>query len=147
MDAAKKLAELTPHIMNAFHDLGRQPSATHEKISMRQYQTLIILHANQTLTLSQLCEKLHLAPSTGTELVNRLITLGLIEKSATSQDQRLVQLSISPPGLQFLKTRQQMLVEMFTQFLTPFPPEAQTAFVQHFEKIWELIEQYHPPPG
>ena len=49
---AKKLAELAPKIMNAFHDLGRQ-HPTGQKLSMRQYQALIILHANESMTISQ----------------------------------------------------------------------------------------------
>jgi hypothetical protein len=68
----ERLAALAPKIMGAFHDLGQQHPKG-EKVSMRQYQALIVLHTNQSLTLSQFCEKLALAPSTGTELANRLI--------------------------------------------------------------------------
>jgi DNA-binding MarR family transcriptional regulator len=142
MEQAKKLAELAPKIMNAFHDLGRQHPAG-EKLSMRQFQALIILKASESLTISQLCEKLSLAPSTGTELVNRMIALDLIQKGQEGKDQRQMLLSVSSKGFELLKQRQQALSKMFTNFLSPFPPEDQKNFVKSFEKIWQFIQKYH----
>lgn len=141
MDEARKLAELAPRIMNAFHDLGRQhPDG--EKLSMRQFQALIILYASGNLTLSQFCEKLSLAPSTGTELVNRMNELGYLTKGAEKKDQRLTMLSVSPKGIEFLKRRRETLTEIFTKFLQPFCEKDRLQFVACFEKIQDLIEKY-----
>ncbi len=138
---AERLAELAPRIMNAFHDLGRhQPDNI--KLSMRQYQALIILHANQTLTLSQLSSKLNLAPSTGTELVNRLINLGYLEKSTEKEDQRQVNLFLTKKGEQILSTRKKAVSEMINRFLSSFSESDRKKFVDYFEKIWELIAKY-----
>ena len=137
-EQAKKLAELAPRIMNAFHDLGRQHPEG-ESLSLRQFQALIILKANEILTLSQLCEKLSLAPSTGTELVNRLISSGFIFKERENTDQRQVLLSVSAKGLKLLKQRQKVMTEMFSNFLSKFPSDDQKSFVDCFERIWEFI--------
>lgn len=142
MEQAKKLAELAPKIMNAFHDLGRQHPQD-EKLSMRQFQALIILKTSESLTLSQLCNKLSLAPSTGTELVNRMIDLGYIHKAHEQKDQRQVMLTVAPKGLKLMKQRQQSLTEMFSNFLSKFPIEEQKIFVRCFEQIWEFIQKYH----
>ena len=142
MDEARKLAELAPKIMNAFHDLGRQ-HPTDERLSMRQFQALIILNTSNSLTLSQLCAKLSLAASTGTELVNRMIELDYIQKAHEQKDQRQVMLTVAPKGLELMKQRQQALTEMFDNFLSKFPAEEQKDFVWHFEKIWEFIQTYH----
>jgi len=142
IEYAKRLAELAPRIMNTFHDLGRQhPEGGN--LSLRQFQALIILKANEILTLSQLCEKLSLAPSTGTELVNRLISSGFIFKERENTDQRQVLLSVSAKGLKLLKQRQKVMTEMFSNFLSKFLPEDQKSFVDCFEKIWEFIQKYH----
>ncbi len=110
---------------------------------MRQFQALIILKASESLTLSQLCEKLSLAPSTGTELVNRMIELDFIQKRHESSDQRQVLLFIAPKGLELMEQRQHVLTEMFCKFLVKFPPEDQKCFVNCFELIWEFIQKYH----
>lgn len=142
MDLAQRLAELTPKIMNKFHDLGRQ-HPDQEKLSMRQYQALIILNASEKLTLAQLCEKLCLAPSTGTELVNRLLAAGFIRKDQEPDDQRLVVLTITPRAQELLAQRQMVMREMFHKFLEKLPPSEQIKFVNHFESIWALIDKYH----
>ena len=138
---AQLLAELAPRIMNAFHDLGSQhPKGT--KLSMRQSQALIILNANKHLTLSQLCDKLRLAASTGTELVNRMISLGMITKQQDAENQRNMIVSIAPQGLELLKERQQTLSDMFSGFLSNFSQDDQDKFTQSFETIWEIISKY-----
>jgi DNA-binding MarR family transcriptional regulator len=144
MEEARKLAELTPKIMNAFHDLGRHhPPDT--KISMRQYQMLIILKASGTLTLSQLCKKLGLAPSTGTELVNRMIATEYIKKEHEHRDQRQVLLSVSPKGLQLMEERRQEMMNMFSDFLSKLPSsEVRKNFVSSFEHIWDILRTYQP---
>lgn len=142
MELAQKLAELAPKIMNMFHDLGRQ-HPDQEKLSMRQYQALIILNASGKLTLAQLCEKLCLAPSTGTELVNRMQGAGFIHKIQEPIDQRQVVLTITPRAQELLAQRQEVLKEMFQKFLDQLPPAEQINFVNYFEHIWALIEKYH----
>lgn len=142
MEQAKKLAELAPKIMNAFHDLGRQHPQG-EKLSMRQFQALIVLNASNKLTLSQLCEKLSLAPSTGTELVNRMISLELIRKEHEEKDQRQVFLSVASKGLELMKQRKQALADMFSKFLITFSDEDKENFVCCFEQIWEYMQRYH----
>ncbi len=139
---AQKLAVLAPKIMNAFHDLGRQHPDS-EKLSMRQFQVLIILNASKSLTISQLCEKLSLAPSTGTELVNRMITLDFLQKNQEKGDYRQVYLSLSEKGEALLQHREGQLSNMFSNFLAPFKPNDQEKFLQSFENIWNLIEKYH----
>ena len=141
MKEAHKLAELAPKIMNAFHDLGRQHPEK-SKLSMRQYQAMIILHASNTLSLSQLCKKLALAPSTGTELVNRLINLGYLEKKPEPADQRQVKLCLTKEGEKVVSKRRKVLSEMITRFLSAFSEEDRTLFVDYFEKIWDLIVKY-----
>lgn len=140
-EGAQKLAVLAPKIMNAFHDLGRQ-HPDKEKLSMRQFQALIILKANKTLSVSKLCEKLSLAPSTGTELVNRMISLGFIEKSQEKDNYRHVFVGLSEKGEGLLKKREQALTDMFGRFLEPFAPEDQEKFIHSFETIGEIINKY-----
>ena len=137
----RRLAEVAPNIMGAFHDLGRQ-HPENEKLSMRQFQALIILNASGTLTLSQFCEKLALAPSTGTELANRLITLDYFSKVGEHSDKRQAVLTVTPKGLRLMEKRQHALTEMFHQFLEPFTAADREKFISSFETIWELILKY-----
>lgn len=138
---ARRLAEITPKIMSVFHGLGRQ-HPTSERLSMRQFQTLLLLDANGSMTLSDLCEKLAVASSTGTELANRLVEAGLIDKAEGSGDKRQHLLSVSPAGAALLKKRRDDLVERFAELLDHFNPKDREAFVKSFETIWKIASKY-----
>lgn len=138
---ADQLAEIALRIMNAFHDLGRQ-HPDNSKLSMRQYQAMILIHTSGKLSLSQLCEKLSLAPSTGTELVNRLINLGYLQKKHQTEDQRQVKLCLTKKGEKVFLERQKVLSDMINRFLAPFSPEDREKFIDHFENLWRLIAKY-----
>ncbi len=138
----ERLAELVPKIMGAFHDLGEQHPKG-ERLSMRQYQALIILHANKRLTLTRFCEKLALAPSTGTELANRMIESGYFRKEGEEGDRRQAHLTVTEKGLELMRRRRHALTQMFIRFFEPFSPEEREEFVESFEKIWKLIERHH----
>lgn len=113
---------------------------------MRQYQALIILYANQRLTLMQFCEKLSLAPSTGTELVDRLIDLGYFQKKEEAHDRRQVVLSVTPKGIELLQQRRSALSEMFERYLEPFSENDRQKFYESFDTIWRLIDHYRNMP-
>ena len=133
--ASARIAELAPKIMGAFHDLGQQHPKG-ERLSMRQFQALMVLNASEKLTLTQFCEKLSLAPSTGTELANRMIDLEFFLKEGEGEDRRQVLLKVTPKGLDLLKQRQQALTMMFDHFLEPFNENDKETFVSSFELIW-----------
>jgi MarR family transcriptional regulator, organic hydroperoxide resistance regulator len=139
---AMRLAQLAPKIMSAFHDLGRQHPSD-EKVSMRQFQALIILAANDHLTLTQIGEKLSLAPSTATELANRMISLELLKKIGEESDKRQVKLTLTPKGIELVKKRQQAMADMFGRFLDPFSISDQEEFVNAFDTIWNMVLKYH----
>ena len=144
---AEKLAALAPKIMGAFHDL-RQHQSENDQLTMRQYQALIIINAKGQLTISELCERLNLASSTGTELVNRMLAAGYVEKKTESQDRRQMIIHLAAKGRHILKERFGMMTEMFEKFISPFSEQERSDFIHAFELIWQTIQNANQrPPG
>ena len=150
-EQAQKLAELAPRIMGAFHNLNRHHEGS-SQVTMRQYQTLILLSVHGHLTVSELCEKLALAPSTCTELVNRLLQLGLLQKHSEEVDRRQVGLLLTEEGVAVMQQRQRDVVVMFERLLENFSPQEAGELVGSFQKIHDLLMAHfgavagaHPP--
>ncbi len=138
---AMELAEMAPKIMAVFHDLNyRQP--TEEQLTMRQYQAMIILNVYGRLAISELCEKLNLAASTGTELVNRMLETQYFAKSEEGSDKRKILLSVTPKGHAVLERRKQAVSERFVQVLKSFTDTEQMEFVHSFKLIMKLLGKY-----
>jgi DNA-binding MarR family transcriptional regulator len=53
---------------------------------------------SETSTVTELSERLQLAQSTVTELVDRAVAAGLIERRRSTGDQRVVELRLAPEG-------------------------------------------------
>ena len=143
--SAEQLALLTPKVMGAFHDM-RQPYSEGGQLTMRQYQALIIIGAKGSLTITELCEKLNLAASTGTELINRMISAGYVEKSVESKDRRHMAVSIGDKGKELLRERHEALTKMFEKFMLPFSEKERLEFVAAFERIWSIISRHYAKP-
>lgn len=140
---AERISQVVPLIMGTFHDI-RPPHPDEEALTMRQYQALIVIYSHGQLTPSELCEKLSLAPSTATELVNRMIAKGYLQKEEGVEDRRKVVLRVSESGRKIMEERQQLLTQMFERFLGVFGEEDQEEFTSCFERIAALIEKYRP---
>ncbi len=141
-DSAQRLAELTPRIMGAFHQL-RAHAPRHDDMTMRQFQALIILSTRQPMRQSDLNLALGLAASTGTELAHRLIDMGCVEKRSGETDRRQTTLRLTAEGERRMLERRTAMVKAFEFFIAPFDETDREAFVEAFEQIWSLIQRYH----
>lgn len=145
-DYATELADLALKIMGGFHNFNRGGGHP-QTLTMRQYQAMILLSVHKNLTISDMCEKLTLAPSTGTELINRLLQLDYIEKQTASEDRRIHGLSISILGKKVLKERQQQIVNMLSSFLESFNENEVEELIHSFRSIYILMQAHAPHPN
>lgn len=80
-----------------------------EKITQQQYNILRILRGSETpLSTLKIRERMLDKMSDTSRIVDRLVTKGLVEKSACIKDKRLVDIQLSPAGL--------LLVEKLDQY-------------------------------
>ncbi len=67
-------------------------------ITNPQFSALLALRENPNITMGELCDKLFLACSTATDLVDRMEKNGFLERKRDTQDRRVIRLSISEMG-------------------------------------------------
>ena len=79
-----------------------EDAARRNGLTPRRHLLLLMIKGapggSQTSTVSELCEQLQLAQSTVTELVRRAESAGLVRREQSSQDGRVVDLSLTPAG-------------------------------------------------
>lgn len=135
---AQRLAEVVPQLMSAFHDF-RRPQDGARSLTMRHFQALVLLSVRGEMTVTDLCDRLHLAPSTGSELAQRMIALGLVQKSYENIDRREVSLKLTDLGLDTFQQRKLELVQIFQGLLERFSAHDQDRLLQAFDTIWEIM--------
>ncbi len=67
-----------------------------EEVTGAQMEALMLLHGSATgLSMHELAQALSVTPSSATQLVDRLVRMGLVERLREDEDRRLVRVQLS----------------------------------------------------
>ncbi|WAH38937.1 MarR family winged helix-turn-helix transcriptional regulator [Alicyclobacillus dauci] len=95
------------HVVEIEHYLRSVAAAVRRKgralleeygITAPQFEALVVLEREGDLTIGELSNKLYLAYSTTTDLVDRLEKSGYVERKRCSNDRRVVWVQLQPKG-------------------------------------------------
>lgn len=67
-------------------------------ITPPQLDALLVLREYGELTMGELCQRMYLACSTATDLIDRMERNGLIERARDTADRRVIRLKVLPKG-------------------------------------------------
>ena len=74
---------------------------TMEQVTASQLEALMLLHqAGSAVSMHQLAEAQSITPSSATQLVDRLVRIGLVERLREDEDRRLVRVQLSEAARQ-----------------------------------------------
>lgn len=96
-----ELDELLRHVSAVNRRTGKNILAEFD-MTPPQHSALLQLHHHGNLTIGELSEKLHLAFSTATDLINRMERNGLVMRERDAADRRVVRLRILDKGERML---------------------------------------------
>ena len=96
-DPVTKIERLLRHVAFIIKKRGRDILVDFG-ITSPQFNALLTLSDHPNITMGDLCEKLFLACSTATDLIDRMEKNGFLERARDSQDRRVIRLSISEKG-------------------------------------------------
>ncbi len=72
-------------------------------ITPPQFDALLVLDEFRDITMGELGEKMYLACSTATDLIDRMERNGLIERERDPRDRRVIRLKVRPKGHEVIK--------------------------------------------
>ncbi len=96
-ESVSRIERLLRHVAFIIRRRGRDILSDFN-ITNPQFNALLTLRENQDITMGELCDKLLLACSTATDLVDRMEKNGFLERKRDSQDRRVIRLSITDKG-------------------------------------------------
>lgn len=141
--ATEQLAALLTRIVSAGVDLAMASASTVD-LSLTQFRTLAIVDRHGPLRLTALAEMLGVAPSSATQICDRLASAGLIRRSRNSDDQRVVHLELSDAGHALVESVRASRARQVREILDRLPdgrrPEVLAALAA-------LAEALGPPAG
>lgn len=102
-------------------------------ITPPQFDALQKIIYNGELTISELSSKLYLAPSTITDLVDRMEKSGLVERVRDTKDRRVVKVKVLPKGNDLLNEVLSKRCEYVESILVDVSEDEKEDFMRYLE--------------
>ena len=110
------IAQLYPRLMRVMGHLRGAVDETMD-LTYNQYKALLSLSDMGPCTLNALSRELEVATSSASQMVDRLVAMGLVERTAADEDRRSIVLTSSAEGERLLeKVKEEILVRYHDLF-------------------------------
>jgi DNA-binding MarR family transcriptional regulator len=96
-DSVIQVERLLRHVAFIIKRRGRDILSDFD-ITTPQFLALLVLRDQPGITMGELCDRLFLACSTATDLIDRMEKNGYLERKRDTQDRRVIRLAITPKG-------------------------------------------------
>lgn len=120
-----------------------QFSSDHAKLSMLQIQILLYINQEKQVQMKDLASNFTITLPTATSLSDNLIKDGLIQRNRSTQDRRVVTLTISKKGNDILKKIKDKRNEKMKMLLSYLSEKQKEDFLSILTSLKENIEKKH----
>ncbi|MDD2336067.1 MAG: MarR family transcriptional regulator [Geobacteraceae bacterium] len=134
MERIARIAEMYPQIMKV---MGRLRSTLHEgmDLSYNQFKMLLAINDKGTCPLTTLATELAIAMSSASEMVDKLVNLGLVRRSVDTESRRRVTIQATVEGENLISDLQKGIVENYRSLLERLSDSDQERLVDALETL------------
>lgn len=138
-----KRKELAEVVINFIPNLNRRIFRIFPRPDMPRQQ-LGLLHTlshHGNMPMKVFSKKMHISKSNLTKLVNQLIDEGLVFRTHSEQDRRIILLDITEEGKKVMKSHYEMMIKELTKTFDIYDEEEIDELSYHFKEIDRLISK------
>ncbi|PLX86232.1 MAG: MarR family transcriptional regulator [Desulfuromonas sp.] len=140
MEHIERIARLYPPLMRG---MGRLRALVHEGMDLtyNQYKTLLTIADRDACSLGDLARDLEVAMSSASQMVERLVGQGLVEREQDAANRRQVVIRLTPSGRDLIDELQQGILSGYEKVLARLPESDQEDLVRSFETIARILDK------
>jgi len=142
--AVERAAQLLPEITKLLRLVGARLSTTVAACSAGETRTLHYLYHHPDATLGDVAAGTGVSLSTASEVVDRLVTAGLVDREIDPRDRRRVVLRLTPHAREMADRMHAALVEMVRATLGRLDPAEWPVFVRSLEVLADELRARLP---
>jgi DNA-binding MarR family transcriptional regulator len=121
------------------HTLLEEQSKKYQ-LSMTQIFALDMIRQNPKLSLRELAKKVNLSPSTTSEVVEKMVQAGLVEREQSEKNRRRIELSLSNKGLDTLESTYSDWIDDFS-ILDELGDDKLQVFYETQQEMIDLLKE------
>lgn len=120
-------------LLKDFEEMGVAPS---------QLQLLQLIEQQQPVSLKLLAASMHLTPGAITQLVEGLVRAGYVTRTESSEDRRVMVVTLTPEGAKVGKTFERKKQEILTEIVANMTDDELEIFLRVQQKMLTHLETY-----
>lgn len=139
-DHIQEIARLYPRLMMAMAHLR---SAVDEALDLtfNQYKALLTLSKSGPCTLNTLSHELEVATSSASQMVDRLVTMRLVERNQADGDRRSIVLRTSRQGEELLEKVRENIVKRYEDLFRHLEASEQASLSGAISTLVRILEK------
>ena len=147
----EKITEIFPEFIKNLQALGFRQMPVNEndeedklcsELTISQVRALAIFaNENEPLKMSDVSKKLNVCMPTATQLIDKLVNIGLLERIKDEGDRRLVLISINDKGRRIFGKTLERRKESFKWWFSKIDTEEQRKLLDTIENLIEIVNK------
>jgi DNA-binding MarR family transcriptional regulator len=142
--AARELGRALKSCFSAVRRLRGRENRAHGELSDAQYGLLFGLVDHEALPTSELACLANLSPATATGMLDGLAAAGLVERTRSERDRRVVLTSLTQHGRALVDARHAQFAPRFTAALAEFSDDELRTAAAVFDRIGAMFDEIRP---
>lgn len=114
------------------------PTIFRSELTLTQLTALQYICHTPNITLKDLAEKLVIAQSSASELVDRLVKMKYVERKISPEDRRKIILNLSSKGKKFIEQHIEENRDFFERLLNKLSIEEQREYLHSMKKFYQI---------
>lgn len=115
---------------------------SHDSVSHAQADAMFCVFENESVTVGELAQMLHITPGAATQLADSLMKANHIERSADSSDRRITHIKLSQEGKKVLEQAKKQKLQKLQKILAPLSSEELQTLAILLEKVSKSVNAH-----
>lgn len=117
------------------------PTIEHLNMTSSQFNTLHVLALQPEWRMTDLSSRLHVSAGSLTTMMNRLIEIGLVERTRSTTDRRVVTVKLTDAGSTVLKNGREHMRTTLAAILATLPPAERESLRVSLDTMNEIMNR------
>lgn len=138
VSTGRKIFDLLNEVNSSFHKNLEEYFAKWS-LTASQILVLTLLDKHEEMKISEIAARMGFADSNVSGIVDRLENAGFVGRTRSTEDRRIVKVSLADKALELKKEFDLSIEEYFNQFLKRISQEELDSMVANLEKLKQLL--------
>lgn len=142
------VAEIMDNIRRVFQVVNEQSKQVERETGLTgpQVWAIKVISSHGTLRVSELAARMYLHPTTVVGIIDRLEKRGLVCRTRSLEDRRVVDVSLTEEGRSLVAHTPEVASNKITQGLESLSTEELTVIYHGFDRLTQILDATNLPP-